>query len=162
MAFERPKFANVIFDIGEAAVDWQGCYRTAMFTYAMKGMRCKIDVDHLRIELRAFCFADNIKPEDFAEGLENINVIKSMTICGNDHHWELGNLRAIPQGLRMNKQPISTAFYPRNDSLQPPRPGVFSSTYVPAKDVMEITAVPGEQFLDVGDQYQEWCRVYWL
>ncbi len=130
-----------------------------MFTNAMKGMRCKIDTDHLTIALRSLCFAENIRPQDFAEGLDNINVIKSMTMCGSDHHWEIGsgNLRAIPEALRLNKQPVNTAIYPRNPFRQPCLPELFSSSYVPAKDDNEITAVAGERFFDAGEQYQEWA-----
>lgn len=164
MALERPSFADIIFDIGDDAVDWQGCFKTSMFMNALKGMRCKIDTDHLTIVFRSLCFADNIRPQDFAGGLDNINVIKSMTMCGSDHHWEIGtgNLRAIPKSLCLNKQPVNTAIYPRNACLQPFLPELFTSTYVPAKDEKEITAVAGERIFDAGEQYQEWAGWSWL
>jgi len=153
---DRPVFANVVFDVGDASLDYEGTTKTALFIQALNNMRHDISVDHLKIEFRLFCFDSTITPDDFAAALGHIKVNK-LTICGADYLWE-DNVRAVPQSLKMNRQPATSLFIPRNEALVNPRPGFFTSTYTAAENVEDITGVEGVDFVDIGVDYQEWCR----
>ena len=157
-AADRPIFANVIFDVGDASLNYEGTTKTALFVQALNSMRHDISVDHLRIEFRLFCFDSTTTPDDFAAALGHIKANK-LTMCGADYLWE-DNMRAVPQSLKMNRQPVMRLFIPRNEALINPRPGFFTSTYAAAENVEDITGIAGVDFDDAGVDYQDWCRDY--
>ena len=156
-ACERPSFKELVFDVGDAQLDWEGYMKTGMFVNGLLRMRHDISVDHLRLEFRSFCFGGMTKPEDFAAALGHIKVNKTMTMSGQDYLWEEGNMRALPQTLMMNIQPTASFFIPRNNSLQNPRMGCFLSTYKLAENAQEITSVVGGELADAGVAFAEWC-----
>ena len=161
-ANRRPSFREVIFDVGDAQIDWEGYMKTGLFVNGLTRMRHEISVDHLRLEFHPFCFGGITKPEDFAAALGHLKVNKTMTMSGVDYLWEEGDMRAIPRSLKMNIQPITSVFIPRNNGLQYPRMGCFLSTYKLAKNVQEITSVVGGGLIDPGVAFAEWCDEHGL
>ena len=156
-ADQRPSFRELIFDVGDAQIDWEGFMKTGMFANGLMRMRHDISVDHLKLEFRSFCFGGITKPEDFAAALGHIKVLKNLTMSGPDYLWEEGNMRAVPQSLDMRMQPASVAFIPRNNSLENTRIGYFSSTYRLAENPEEVTSVVGGELLDAGVLFDAWC-----
>ncbi|KAL8700741.1 MAG: hypothetical protein Q9201_005286 [Fulgogasparrea decipioides] len=117
--------------IGCDDYDFEGIVKTEAMIQAIKQLPRSIVVQHLRIDLKPFCFANDRDLALFVDVLKDkIGVEQVFELTGLDVHWGL-DLRTIPTALEMKLQPLHCDFEPHNDKWQ--TAGFFGCSYEPAK-----------------------------
>lgn len=152
-AFKTRRFRSVIFDLGDDISMETGELKAQCFIAALEGLRSKVDIKHLTVHFRYFCWGEGVTPEELANSLRNINVTETMVMFGPDFHWRT-NLRLIPGALGMNvHRPRSWSLVPggANVGFQ----GTFQCQYIPAKCIEETTDKGGESIFDPGFEYEK-------
>ncbi|KAI4187765.1 MAG: hypothetical protein L6R41_002611 [Letrouitia leprolyta] len=149
----QPVIKSLCLVLGSPNHDEEGFDMCESFTQALNDMANGITVEHLRIDLQAFCFLNNEDLVSFAIALGNkIKVNRDVDVHGLDVHWEL-NLCALPLALEMRSQPIQCDFKIHNDRLQ--QVGPFNCMYQRAQNVNERFGVDlnGKKLVVVDGKY---------
>ncbi|KAL8830536.1 MAG: hypothetical protein Q9170_005688 [Blastenia crenularia] len=131
----QPTVQSLRLVVGCDDHDEQGIIQSQSFIQALNDMANKVTVQHLKIELRPFCFFENKELAAFAFALkEKIKVEKDLLLSGFDYHWEW-NLRLVPMAMGMQMQPMHCDFQYHNDQQQ--KVGPFCCRYQPAQSMNE-------------------------
>ncbi|KAL8662146.1 MAG: hypothetical protein Q9202_004969 [Teloschistes flavicans] len=107
-----------------------GAIKIECFMQALKEMNAPLTVNHLRIDLKSFCFNGEQDINQFIEMFKGKFIVqKVFELVGLDSHAEL-DLRLFPKALNMKLQPLACDFTPHNTLLR--TKGFFGCSYEPA------------------------------
>ncbi|KAL9582324.1 MAG: hypothetical protein Q9212_003358 [Teloschistes hypoglaucus] len=113
----------------------EGAITIEFFMQALKEMDAPLTINHLRIDLKAWCFNTEQDIIQFTELLKGKFVVREVfEFVGLDIHAEL-DLRLFPKALNMKLQPLVCDFKAHNTLRQ--TKGFFGCTYEPTRNNAE-------------------------